>query len=163
VLAQAFLETLCARYQQPQRRLHPEALAALREHSWPGNVRELENLIHREFLVADDLVLALSALPRSASAVAHCRIGTGRGGDSAPSAASTRPEAASQKFREAKARVIAQFEKEYVCDLLQKVGGNVSLAARLAGKERSRFNRLVRKYDIDAREFRSAGSSARSG
>jgi hypothetical protein len=30
----------------------------------------------------------------------------------------------------------------------------VSLAARLAGKERSRFNRLVRKYQLSACEFR---------
>jgi DNA-binding NtrC family response regulator len=57
-------------------------------------------------------------------------------------------------FREAKARAIAEFEFAYVREVLWRAGGNVSLAARLAGKERSRFNRLVRKYRIVAREFR---------
>ena len=32
--------------------------------------------------------------------------------------------------------------------MLERAGGNVSLAARLAGKERSRFGRLVRKYGL---------------
>ena len=59
-------------------------------------------------------------------------------------------------FREAKARAIADFEREYLRDLLQQSGGNVSLAARLAGKERSRFNRLVRKYQLSARDFRAS-------
>ena len=65
-------------------------------------------------------------------------------------------------FREAKARAIATFEYAYVRELLQRAQGNVSLAARLAGKERSRFNRLVRKYRLEAREFRPA-TPARSG
>jgi DNA-binding NtrC family response regulator len=51
-------------------------------------------------------------------------------------------------FAEAKARVIADFERRYVRDMLQYTQGNVSEAARLAGKERSRFGRLVRKYEL---------------
>jgi DNA-binding NtrC family response regulator len=43
-----------------------------------------------------------------------------------------------------------------VRELLSRTGGNVSLAARLAGKERSRLNRLLRKYRISAQEFKTA-------
>lgn len=57
-------------------------------------------------------------------------------------------------FREAKARAIADFESAYLRSLLLRAKGNVSLAARLAGKERSRFNRLIRKHRIVARDFR---------
>lgn len=57
-------------------------------------------------------------------------------------------------FREAKARAIADFEIAYLRTLLLRAKGNVSLAARLAGKERSRFNRLIRKHRIVARDFR---------
>jgi transcriptional regulator of acetoin/glycerol metabolism len=57
-------------------------------------------------------------------------------------------------FREAKARAIADFETTYLRSLLLRAKGNVSLAARLAGKERSRFNRLIRKHRIVARDFR---------
>lgn len=157
LLAQAFLETLCVRYQRPARGLHPEALQALRQHQWPGNVRELENLIHREFLLADDEELSLSTLPR-APRDAERRMSFRRSAD-APADTGTRPVLVRAEFRAAKALAIAEFEKEYVRNLLHRAGGNVSLAARLAGKERSRFNRLVRKYQISAREFRPAASA----
>jgi DNA-binding NtrC family response regulator len=57
-------------------------------------------------------------------------------------------------FREAKARVIADFERAYVTELLARTRGNVSQAARLAGKERSRLGRLVRKYRLSAESYR---------
>jgi transcriptional regulator of acetoin/glycerol metabolism len=57
-------------------------------------------------------------------------------------------------FREAKARAIAEFESAYLRNMLRRAEGNVSLAARLSGKERSRFNRLLRKHRIVASEFR---------
>ena len=141
--------------------MHPEAVAALRAYDWPGNVRELENLMHREFLLADGEELRLPSLPRSAGLDRRRapRSSTRRKQDSrsrASAAAST-----AWAFREAKARAIADFEREYVRDLLQQSGGNVSLAARLAGKERSRFNRLVRKYQLSAREFRAASAIPR--
>jgi len=153
LLAQAFLQKLCARYQTPERSFHPEAIDALRAYHWPGNIRELENLIHRDLLLADVPELVLAALPRSAPAerraILRRRADTPR---AAPAGA------AGVVFREAKARAIAEFEREYIRDLLRQSSGNVSLAARLAGKERSRFNRLVRKYQFNARELRSPAS-----
>jgi DNA-binding NtrC family response regulator len=57
-------------------------------------------------------------------------------------------------FREAKARAIAAFERAYISELLTRARGNVSLAARLAGKERSRLGRLVRKYSLSTTAFK---------
>ncbi len=159
VLARAFLRKLCVRYQHPERTLHPDAVLALRRHSWPGNVRELENLIHREFLLADDVQLELGALPRATPGEQDRRVKFRRSDDAPAASAEVRPAAVPAEFRQAKAHAIAEFERHYVCSLLQKAGGNVSLAARLAGKERSRFNRLVRKYRISARAFRGDASS----
>jgi DNA-binding NtrC family response regulator len=163
ILARHFLHTLSVRYQRPGASLHPNALAALLAHDWPGNVRELENLIHREFLLTDHLELQLYALCRASSA--RQRSASPRRHNDAlcvdaltPALATPAPPA----FREAKARAIADFEKEYVRNLLAQANGNVSLAARLAGKERSRFNRLVRKYQLEPREFKSAQPSPRS-
>jgi len=161
VLAQAFLKTLCGQYQMTSRSFHPEAIAALRAHDWPGNVRELENLLHREFLLADGEELRLPSLLRSPGL--DRRLAARRSTDvpGSDTRAADAPAAAANgvAFREAKARAIADFEREYVRHLLQQSGGNVSLAARLAGKERSRFNRLVRKYQLSAHEFRAPSTS----
>ena len=147
VLAQAFLRKLCARYEKPDCTLHSDAVSALRSFDWPGNVRQLENLMHREFLLTDGKELVLSGLPRA----------SGDGNTEHRAAQSQSMDVtACLAFRDAKARVIADFEREYVSELLRRSRGNVSLAARLAGKERSRFNRLVRKYQLSPREFRAA-------
>ena len=161
VLAQAFLRKLCARYHKSERTIHPDAVMALRNHSWPGNVRELENMLHREFLLADGDVLTLACL-----APAHTserRVNARRANDEVHAVVepqSAPPPPAAVPFREAKARVIAQFEREYVRELLLISGGNVSHAARLAGKERSRFSRLLRKHRLTAREFRSSPAAS---
>ena len=159
VLAQAFLRKLCARYEKPDCTLHPDAVNALRSFDWPGNVRQLENLIHREFLMTDGKELALSGLPRaSGNGNTEGRVASHHSGDRPVSAAQSQSmdAGACLAFRDAKARVIADFEREYVSELLRRSCGNVSLAARLAGKERSRFNRLMRKYQLSARNFRAA-------
>ncbi len=161
VLARAFLRKLCARYHTTERTFHPDAINALRSQSWPGNVRELENMLHREFLLADGDVLTLSCL--APATMCERRVGARRASDDVRAAVESgddRP-ATGIPFREAKARVIARFEREYVRELLLLSGGNVSQAARLAGKERSRFSRLLRKHQLSAREFRGSTAASR--
>ena len=46
------------------KRLTPDALAALEEHSWPGNVRELENLIQRLVIMVPGATIGLEHLPQ---------------------------------------------------------------------------------------------------
>ncbi len=52
-------------------------------------------------------------------------------------------------FREAKTRAIADFEKRYLSQLMAEAAGNITLAARLAGKERRALGKLLKKYDLD--------------
>ncbi len=149
LLAQTFLRKLGAQYGATAKTLHADAIARLHAYDWPGNVRELENLIHREFLLTDDTELHLETL--------HAAVL-----DTDTSKPKSHPARSAGLtnigFREAKARAIADFERAYLSELLARASGNVSLAARLAGKERSRFNRLVRKYQLSARDFRDAPS-----
>ncbi|WP_459616627.1 helix-turn-helix domain-containing protein [Bordetella sp. 2513F-2] len=57
-------------------------------------------------------------------------------------------------FREAKARVVAGFEREYLCRALERHGGNVARAARASSKHRRAFWALMRKHRIDAAPYR---------
>ena len=47
LLCEHLLQVHCTANGMPLKRLTPEALGILEEHTWPGNVRELENLIQR--------------------------------------------------------------------------------------------------------------------
>jgi DNA-binding NtrC family response regulator len=67
-----------------------------------------------------------------------------------------RPESANrdQSFRAMKSMVIAQFEKDYIQELLHVHGGSVSKAARAAQKNRRAFWELIRKHKVDVQQFR---------
>jgi DNA-binding NtrC family response regulator len=139
-LAQVFLDRLRSRYSRHEMRFDAESLAYLREHLWPGNVRELENAVHRAFLLADsDLV---SVGPASAAAAAAIAASASASASSAGGADVPRG------FKTEKAAAIASFEVNYLRRLLEESNGNLSLAARLAGEERSAFGKLVRKHGL---------------
>ena len=66
------------------------------------------------------------------------------------------PDATQPDFKGAKAIAVAQFERTYLRDLLIRTNGNVSLAARLARKDRSALKRLVKKHGIAPHRFRAS-------
>jgi DNA-binding NtrC family response regulator len=146
LLANAFVERLARQYGKPVLRLHPRALSFLRSHRWPGNVRELENLVHREFLLCDGPDLDPS--PAATMAISHH-------GTAATPVAEADGTLTASTFRAAKARAVEAFERAYLAELLERARGNVSLAARLAGKERSRLSKLIRKHGLRGAAFRT--------
>lgn len=52
------------------------------------------------------------------------------------------------RYGEARKLAMAEFEKRYVIDLLQRNDGNVSLSAREAGMDRVYLHRLIRRYEL---------------
>ena len=67
--------------------------------------------------------------------------------------ATTAPATTAVTFREAKAHAIAEFERHYLNALLARARGNLSLAARLSGKERSRLCKMIKKHGLDRKHF----------
>jgi response regulator RpfG family c-di-GMP phosphodiesterase len=67
------------------------------------------------------------------------------------------PALSEGSFRSAKARVVQNFERHYLEQLLQRSEGNITHAARIAKKNRRAFFELLRKYQIDAERFRVSG------
>lgn len=57
------------------------------------------------------------------------------------------------RFNEAKQRIIESFEKEYLTCLIKASNGNVTLAAKRAGKERRTLGKLLKKYNIPGRLY----------
>ena len=66
-LAEHFLARACVEYGLPPKRLAPDAVAALLQHSWPGNVRELINTMERVALLVEAPVVAAEMLELSAA------------------------------------------------------------------------------------------------
>ena len=144
LLAQSFLESLRVQYRQPKKYLHPDVISWMKHYSWPGNVRELENLIHRQFVFAEgDAILPPSAV------------------NSVPTPGNSADEVEMREsFTEVKTRVINQFERHYLQHLMERTHGNVTQAAKVAGKERRALARLLKKHGIDKAQYYSAPSRA---
>ena len=123
-----------------------ESYARLAAHSWPGNVRELKNLVDRAV-----------ALARGKSQVDLSRFileeDGGLAGDGPAPADPTPMDVAPThlSFKEAKGKIISDFESKYIEQLLREHDNNISVAAREAGIDRKHFKDLMRKYDIEAR------------
>jgi DNA-binding NtrC family response regulator len=112
------------------------ALDRLQRYHWPGNVRELRNVITRAVALAgpDDDFQSLPFVLRPTVAAPD-----------APTAKADRP------FHEAKDELIARFEREYLADLVQRAGGNLSQAARQAGLERKFLYKLLDRNGLRAK------------
>jgi len=107
----------------------PEAMDQLIKAPWPGNVRHLHNVVEQ--------VVALATGPIVSASLVQSAL----------------QETSSETLSLNEAR--DRFERDYLVRLLQTTQGNVSHAARLAQRERSKFYHLLRRHDIDPGLFRS--------
>ncbi len=140
VLAHHFLKKYADRLGRAVEKIAPSAMQLLQRQPWPGNVRELENAIEHAIVFCKDTTIASSDLPFGRSPRLVDEPVSSRPGDlSLPSSLIDLP------YREAKQRATLAFDSAYFTTLLERAGGNVSEAARLAGLDRSNFRRAARR------------------
>ncbi|MBX3200613.1 MAG: sigma-54-dependent Fis family transcriptional regulator [Labilithrix sp.] len=153
LLAEMFLERAAARAGVEPPRLGARALSALSEHSWPGNVRELENVMEAAVLLCRDGEIDLDHLP-----------GVGVAAPAGDPSASDLAQAASRlmstyappdapvppPLREAR----DAFERAYLDAVLSRSNGNVTAAAKLAGRNRTDFYDLMRRHGRSPQEYK---------
>jgi DNA-binding NtrC family response regulator len=140
LLADAFLSRYSILYKVPEKHLHPDTFSTLLSFDWPGNVRELENTMHRAFLLAEGPVVSVPGG------------GHAQGRDNNPRDHGQDPYYG-LTFQEAKARIVSDFEKRYLCRLMSEAGGNISRAAECSGKERSALSKLLKKHNIRRKQY----------
>lgn len=125
-------------------KIHPALLRDLESRPWPGNVRELENVLLREFLLSNGEYVAAPGMDGDHENAASAIV---------PAAGSPAASEKIQSFQTAKAVAIRRFENHYLEQILEATAGNVSKAARLAGKERRSIGKMIKKYKIDKSRF----------
>ena len=122
-----------------QKRVTPAAMSALQSYAWPGNVRELMNVVSHLLTFSEGADVDLPSLPPRLTSQ----------GQKQPL-----PFNEHLGFHEAKEQLLESFEREYLGALLKRCEGNISRAARESGLHRKSIERLVKKYDLDARQHR---------
>jgi two-component system, NtrC family, response regulator GlrR len=126
LLAMHFLDKYSSEFKKRIVSIEPDALLMLQRNMWRGNIRELENVIERAVLLCEGDTITIFDLKL----------------------ADTQTGKQEESLRTAKARVVADFEKSYIQDVLKIHRGNITQAAKTAGKNRRAFFELIRKYEI---------------
>ena len=114
--------------------LSPEVKRVLQAYDYPGNVRELENIVRRAAILCEKKTISLEHLPPEIGSASTFGI---RG------AKATIPT-----FREAKEKMIDDFERQYIQRILAECSGVVREAARRAGMHPKNFHEKMNKYGI---------------
>jgi transcriptional regulator with GAF, ATPase, and Fis domain len=56
LLAEHFIEQICAEYGAPAREISKKAVLELQKHNWTGNIREFRNVIERLIILSDKII-----------------------------------------------------------------------------------------------------------
>ncbi|WP_260292019.1 sigma 54-interacting transcriptional regulator [Sedimenticola hydrogenitrophicus] len=128
LLANHFLTRLSPRYASRVKGFSAEALDALVQYDWPGNVRQLQNVVEQLTALSTTPIITVMQVEKALREKASLMPG----------------------FQEAR----EQFERDYLVELLQRVNGNVSQAARLAKRNRTEFYKLLKRHHLEPAQFK---------
>lgn len=128
ILAYHFLEESINELKKRVEGFTSDAMSELINYSWPGNVKELRQKIW------DAVVMCNKSLITPDDILIHSRMSLAK----------------PISFKEAKKK----FERDYVSLLMRYCRGNVSRAAQISKKDRKDFYYLMRKHNINPKEFR---------
>jgi transcriptional regulator with PAS, ATPase and Fis domain len=154
ILIDHFIAQFDHQYNIGFKTLSSELLTMLNQFSWPGNVRELENLIHRLYLCSTNNMIdveslddgSLSQIVNTPACVYSESTKNTIGSQCSPLIID--PAVEGYDISRDKRSAVEQFEQEYVEQVMKKAKGNVTLAAKMCGKERRAFGKLVKKYNV---------------
>jgi two-component system response regulator GlrR len=129
LLVAHFLEQIAK--ETGQRKIYaPEAVELLATAEWPGNVRQLYNVVRQNVALSHGAIITAELVQQS----------LGGSPTRLPS------------FDEAR----DEFTRNYLSQILQITGGNVSQAARLAKRNRTDFYKLLSRHQLLPDDFKKA-------
>ncbi|HOV86989.1 MAG TPA: sigma-54 dependent transcriptional regulator [Syntrophobacteraceae bacterium] len=137
LLVEHFLGKYCKEFRKEPKTVEGSFLRRLMDLPWRGNVRELENFVRRGVLLAPGPVIRAEDLDWPEGSAPVCP---------------TEGALTHLSYREAKARVLDRFHREYLTAVLSRHNGNVTRAARECGLERQALQQVLKRYGISPRE-----------
>ncbi|MCX7738003.1 MAG: sigma-54 dependent transcriptional regulator [Hydrogenothermaceae bacterium] len=137
LLVYGFLEDFNSKYNTNIKGISLSAMELLVAYQWEGNVRQLQNVINEACILAiTDELIEPKHLPRYISGIDN-------------------REFMVFDYNIAKKINDEVFTKKYLKNLLTVTRGNISKAAKIANIERQSLQKILKKYGIDASEFRT--------
>ncbi|MGO2132320.1 MAG: sigma 54-interacting transcriptional regulator [Halomonas sp.] len=131
LLARYLLAQAAARHKPFVTGLSREALNLLAASAWPGNVRQLVNVVEQCVALSNTPIIPEALVTQALAA----------------------EENALPSFSDAR----AGFERSYLVKVLKITEGNVTQAARIAGRNRTDFYKLLARHELEPSSFKPGG------
>jgi DNA-binding NtrC family response regulator len=128
-------------------RFSADTYEVLRHYSWPGNVRELQNVIRRAMALTADDIIGVNDLPNNIVTAA------GKHAQHGPNELN-KNLSTGDGFFAFKAKHVAEFEQQYLHEIMERLRGDVSAAAKVAKVPRGTLYRLLKTHGIEPSHFR---------
>ena len=149
-----FLKLYCRQTGKPIDGFSDDALEMLVNHDWPGNVRQLKNVVERLVIISDDRILNYRNLS-----------------DHWENKYNNKPNVVPKTLEDLKAvkqhlleNQFGKIEKAFLQGAFAAAEGNIALAARQVGMQRSNFSALMKKHGLAANSFHpTSGEDNRMG
>ena len=132
LLANYFLTNFNTKYRKKLNGFAAEALEIMLAAPWPGNVRQLQNTIEQVVVLATTPIITVALVQKALQ-------------DNVSNMVS---------FEIAK----KNFEQQYLINLLKATQGNVAQSARIAGRNRTEFYKLLERHHINPAIFKAKQS-----
>lgn len=129
LLANHFRDLLAKRYEKQVSGFAADAMETLVTANWSGNVRQLFNVVEQSVALATTSSIPAALIQQALR---------GKSGELIPLADARK-----------------HFERDYLTRLLHMTQGNVTQAARLAGRNRTEFYKLLNRHKLDPAHFKS--------
>jgi DNA-binding NtrC family response regulator len=140
LLAGHLLEKHAKELNRPGKKISAELMELFCKRHWEGNIREMENIIIQGILFSAEEMIRPSDVGLQAST----------------KTAGTWDESwHGLPYKSAKEKTLQHFNQAYIGRLLAINNGNVTQAARAGGMERQALQQIMRRYGIDAAQYRS--------
>ena len=130
LLANYFLTNFNTKYRKKLNGFAPEALEILLAAPWPGNVRQLQNVIEQVVVLSTTPIITVALVQKALQ-------------DNVSNMVSL--ETAKKNF-----------EQQYLINLLKATQGNVAQSARIAGRNRTEFYKILERHHINPALFKTS-------
>jgi DNA-binding NtrC family response regulator len=122
ILERHFMDKFAAEYEKTIKAITPRAQLVLSRYQWPGNVRELENVLGHACMMAEGDTIDVRDLPEA-----------------------LKKRIPPENYSEERLLSLAEVHCAHVFSVLEKVGGNKALAAKILGINRATLYRFLKE------------------
>lgn len=142
-IAEHLVDKHCKKLKKTPKTISDGVMDLLMKYAWPGNVRELENVILQGILYAENDSIELGNIPLKKSDIGS------------PALAGSGNTFLTLPYKQAKEKMLIEFNSAYVGAKLTASGGNITQAAKKSGIDRQALQQIIKRFNIDPETFRS--------